>query len=245
MKLYALGTGSGMASKDLNCSCYLVEREDKSFILDCGEGCTQTLMRMDYDICEIEAIIICHFHPDHLCGVFMLLQTMYLRKRTKPLKLYLPEREDEFLGFMQYMYLFDEKFAYALKIRSILDLPKDYPYFSLVENDHLIGYTAVIESGNLPNQQRAYSVRIAGEKGDFAYSSDIGSIKSIEGLIDGVHTFVCDGLHPPYEELERLLGLSIKRVILTHETPDEAIKSLKAKDAERFEAIRQGESYTI
>ncbi|HHV36675.1 MAG TPA: ribonuclease Z [Candidatus Cloacimonetes bacterium] len=245
MKLYALGTGSGMASKDLNCSCYLLERENKSFILDCGEGCTQTLLRMDYDIREIEAIIICHYHPDHLCGIFMLMQTMYLKGRKKPLKLYLPEREDEFLGFMQYMYLFEERFAYELEICSILDLPKDYPYFSLMKNDHLIGYTAVIEEGGLPNQQRAYSVRIAGEKGDMAYSSDIGDIKSIEKLIDGVHTFICDGLHPPYEELERLLELSIKRVIFTHETPKEAIMKLKAQDAGRFEEIVQGESYTI
>lgn len=245
MKLYALGTGSGMASKHLNCSCYMVESGGKSFILDCGEGCTQTLLRMDYDITTIDAIIICHYHPDHLCGVFMLLQTMYLKGRTQPLMLYLPEREDEFRGFMQYMYLFEERFAYVLNIRPITDLPVDYPRFRIQANDHLVGYTAVIDASDLPNLQKAYSLRIRSEEGDLVYSSDIGTIQSIEELIRGAHTFVCDGLHPPFEELERIAALDLERVLLTHETPAEAIAVLQSKNDKLFEKIVEGKVYTI
>lgn len=245
MRFYTLGTGSGIASAVKNASSFLVEASGYRFILDAGEGCTQTLLRLNYPINEIDAIILTHLHPDHIGGIYLLLQTMYLKGRSKVLNLYLAERVDDFLKAMQMQYLYREKFQYELKLKEISELSKDYPLVKAMANDHLIGYTPIIQRDKLPNQQLAYSIRILGGTADLVYTADVTTMRSIVELLKGADTVIADGLHPEFDELLIFKELDIRRVLLSHETPAEYVQVLEADESAIYEEIKEGVWYTV
>ena len=88
-------------------------------------------------------------------------------------------------------------------------------------------------------------MRVSGENGDLVYSSDIGTTDSIAELLQGCHSAIIDGGHPAFEQLEKLKRRDIKRILLTHGTPEASLKSLLADGTGIFEAAKDDLIYRI
>ena len=75
--------GPGEAS-----SCYLLEAEGTRILLDCGSGAL-ALLQASIPLYSIDAVILSHYHADHLadlgCLQYAARIEMDLKKRTKPL----------------------------------------------------------------------------------------------------------------------------------------------------------------
>ena len=66
----------------------VVEFNQHSYMIDCGEGTQIQVRKNKVKIQRIKAIFISHLHGDHYFGLFGLLGTMSLLGRKMPLKIY-------------------------------------------------------------------------------------------------------------------------------------------------------------
>jgi len=245
MEICILGSGSGMPSRALSSSAVLVRSEGLNYLLDAGEGVSKSLLEMDIQSDYLDAIIITHYHPDHVGGLFLLIQMLYLAKRTKPLSLFLPEREQDFLDVLTMFYTFPEKFGFELRVFPVSRIQNEFPSVECIKNDHLLGYQEIIEKNSLKNLQQAFSIRINAPQGAFVYSSDISSTDCILPLIQGAHTLLVDAGHPEAEQIFQLKDCHLKRILLTHEPKTDLSEALREEPCSVFENAVEGKIYRI
>jgi ribonuclease Z len=69
-------------------SAQLVEVQNRSFLVDCGEGTQMQLMKLQANLHRINHIFISHLHGDHYLGLPGLIFTMHLQRRTNELHIY-------------------------------------------------------------------------------------------------------------------------------------------------------------
>ncbi len=245
MEAVILGVGSGLPQVDRNLSALLVKHDGVTILADCGDGTTKLLQQRGVAADDLEAVFITHYHPDHLSGIFMLIQWMYLEGRTKPLLLFLPERPAAFVEMMQLMYTFQQKFSFKLQVLEMSQTELYYDWISTTPTDHLHGYAAIIREHSLSNQMQSWSIKFSSEQGDLVYSSDLGTTDSIAGFIKGVHTIIVDAGHPVAEQILKLRYAEIGRVILTHGiSPSLELQKHLLSEAP-FELARESFSYYV
>ena len=86
MKLHILGCGDAFGSDGHNQSAYLIEAEDRLFLLDCGPTTLLAMKRAAIEPCRLDMIFLSHLHGDHFGGVpFFLIEYLYREPRTRPL----------------------------------------------------------------------------------------------------------------------------------------------------------------
>ncbi|WP_026898307.1 ribonuclease Z [Daejeonella oryzae] len=92
-----LGSSSATPLFNRNPSAQLINVNEKFFLLDCGEGTQQQLLRYGIKATRIDDIFISHLHGDHYLGIVGLLSSLHLNGRSKPLNIYGPTELQEIL----------------------------------------------------------------------------------------------------------------------------------------------------
>ena len=75
MKLFFLGTGSGLPSLKRNVSsiALIFPNRNRFWLWDCGEGTQHQILKTPLKISKLDKIFITHLHGDHLFGLPGLL----------------------------------------------------------------------------------------------------------------------------------------------------------------------------
>jgi ribonuclease Z len=92
-----LGSSSATPIFNRNPSAQALNINEHFYLVDCGEGTQQQMLRFDVKPSRIDHIFISHLHGDHYLGLVGLLSSMHLNGRTKPLKLYCPPELKEII----------------------------------------------------------------------------------------------------------------------------------------------------
>jgi ribonuclease BN (tRNA processing enzyme) len=87
-----LGTADGRANARRNHASLLARIAGKTILLDTGQPCSQTLKRLGVGFNELDGILITHTHTDHVGGLAMLIQAMWLDGRRRTLPIWLPRQ---------------------------------------------------------------------------------------------------------------------------------------------------------
>src|SRR5205823_13391969 len=96
MKVHILGCGDAFGSGGRNQSGYLVEADQRFFLLDCGPTTLLAMKRAGLDPKRLDAILLSHLHGDHFGGIpFFFLEYLYKRPRDKPLHIAGPTGSEE------------------------------------------------------------------------------------------------------------------------------------------------------
>lgn len=88
--VYLLGTGGMMPLPGRALTSLYIRHNGKVLLIDCGEGTQTEIRRASLRFKPIEAILITHFHADHISGLPGLLLTLGNEGREDPLHMYGP-----------------------------------------------------------------------------------------------------------------------------------------------------------
>jgi ribonuclease Z len=83
-----------MPTKDRNLPSVAIVKEGELMLFDCGEGTQRQAMRYGVNISRLSTIFLTHLHGDHIIGIAGLIRTLALNKRTKPLRIFVPQGEE-------------------------------------------------------------------------------------------------------------------------------------------------------
>lgn len=86
-----LGCGSAVPTLRRAPSSQLVSVQNKSLLIDCGEGTQIRLREMKLKMQRIRAIFISHLHGDHYLGIVGLISTLNLLGRSQQLLIVAPK----------------------------------------------------------------------------------------------------------------------------------------------------------
>ncbi len=245
MKFILLGTAPGMPREDRSSSSLYVEAGGKDLLFDCGEGTSWKLLRHGLDGDRLDAIFISHYHPDHVSGVFMLLQMLYLQKRRKPLQLFLPERPEGMVEALGLFYVFPQRFSFPLQIHDCSEAELHHGEVVSALTDHMLNYGQFLRDSRLPNQMKSYAFRITSPEGSLVYTSDISTTDIIMPLIRNSHTVIADALHPRAGQILKLQNAGVERVLLTHGISPELENLLSQEMPPSFEFAIEDRVYLI
>lgn len=92
-----LGSSSATPIYNRNPTAQLLNCNERFYLIDCGEGTQQQLIRYGFKASKIDFIFISHLHGDHFFGLVGLLSSLHLNGRTKPLHLFAPAALKEIL----------------------------------------------------------------------------------------------------------------------------------------------------
>ncbi len=90
MKLTILGTGSATPTLLRNPSAQILSTDHENFLIDCGEGTQNQILRNKIKANKIKNIFISHLHGDHYFGLIGLVSSLNLAHRTEPLTIFGP-----------------------------------------------------------------------------------------------------------------------------------------------------------
>ncbi|SHO56119.1 ribonuclease Z [Vibrio quintilis] len=93
MDILFLGTSAGVPTRKRNVSAIAVtESQGRNwFLVDCGEGTQQQLLRTNLSLNNLQAILITHIHGDHCYGLAGLLASAGMSGRKTPLTIIAPK----------------------------------------------------------------------------------------------------------------------------------------------------------
>jgi ribonuclease BN (tRNA processing enzyme) len=219
MKLHILGCGDAFGSGGRNQSGYLVEADDRLFLLDCGPTTLLAMKRAGFDPRRLDAIILSHLHGDHFGGIpFFFIEYLYLKRRDYPLIIAGPTGTEERVREL-----------YAIMYgsgRTPAELP---PVDFLILSPEQPQSVASIEvfPFRVPHQTHDVSLglRVAYQGKQILFSGDSMWTDLFIEQAKGVDLFLCEcsffdeqpGMHVNYRTLAANLPmLQCKKLVLTH-----------------------------
>lgn len=127
-----LGSSSATPIFNRNPTSQALNINERLYLIDCGEGTQQQMLRFDIKASRIDYIFISHLHGDHYLGLVGLLSSLHLNGRTKPLHIFCPAPLKEII---------DLQFKYS---ETIIQYPLEYTFIDpaqpakLVDNQDII-----------------------------------------------------------------------------------------------------------
>ncbi|MES2113402.1 MAG: ribonuclease Z [Bacteroidota bacterium] len=122
-----LGSSSATPIFNRNPTSQALNINERLYLIDCGEGTQQQMLRFDVKASRIEHIFISHLHGDHYLGLVGLLSSLHLNGRIKPLYIYCPAPLKEIIDVQlkysetEIQYPLEYKFTDAGKVEVLLD----------------------------------------------------------------------------------------------------------------------------
>jgi ribonuclease Z len=98
-----LGSSSATPIYNRNPTSQVLNINERLYLVDCGEGTQQQMLRFDVRGSRIDHIFISHLHGDHYLGLIGLLSSLHLNGRKKALKLFGPSQLKEIID-LQFKY---------------------------------------------------------------------------------------------------------------------------------------------
>ena len=217
-----LGTSDGLPSPDRHHASLLLRLAGQTILLDCGEPCSHTLKRMGVDFNSLDAIFVTHTHSDHVGGLPMLVQSLWLEQRIRPLPLWLPRRAIAPLQhWLHACYLYEPLFHFRLQWKPLT--AQSTPRIGNVRvrvrrTTHLDAARDDFAQDHPQVGFDAFSLLLEGGGKRVVYSGDIGGPRDLIPLLQKpVDVLVVEIAHcNPDQMLDLLSRHEIRHVVFTH-----------------------------
>jgi ribonuclease BN (tRNA processing enzyme) len=237
------GSGPGPLSP---ASCYLVEHDGFSLLLDLGNGAFGALLGLA-DPADIDAVYLSHLHADHCLDVapFIVWHRYSGQSSGKPLPLYAPVGADRRL-----------RMAYDVDDGPIEDV---FDVLAIGPGSFAVGPFEVT-AARTAHPIECYAVRLDAGGRSLVYTADTGPCPEVVTLATGADVLLAEAAHPERAGLPKALHLTgreagehaaaagVGRLLLTHVPAwiDPLEQLAAAREAfPAAELVRPGAGYEI
>lgn len=210
-----------------------VESESMRLLLDCGPTALLAMKREGIDPDALDAVLISHFHGDHIAGLpFLELELGIIRKRTRSLLIAgPPEIEARTRAVVEALYPGRDA------------LPRiPYRYFEYAEGELLEVGAVRVQAFAVKHtpESHPHALRIQVDDKVIAYSGDTEWTDTLITVADGADLFICEATtfatkvenHLNLRTiLERRTELRCRRLLITHMS-DEMLTRLPMEGVE-------------
>lgn len=107
------GTGSPLPDPDRAGPCTAVLADGRFFVVDVGPGATKSIQLLGLPRGRLSALLLTHFHSDHIAELGELVFSSWVGGRTQPLLVYGPEGVEQVVAGFQQAYAFDAGYRTA------------------------------------------------------------------------------------------------------------------------------------
>jgi ribonuclease Z len=112
-----LGTAASIPSETRNTTSILLNYKDENILIDCGEGTQRQIRKAKLNPCNINKILITHWHGDHIFGLPGLFQTLALSGYNKKMDIFGPKKTKEFMK--NFINIFIPVFKFKAEVNEI------------------------------------------------------------------------------------------------------------------------------
>lgn len=234
---HILGTASGaLIKKYPKPASIAVELDESVYLFDCGESCSVSLLENGINYNDIAAIFISHMHPDHVSGIFQLIQQMVLvGKRKDKLTLCLPEEALSITKkFLEANYYVKEALEFPLTFSPIT---RSFIYrdkiarVTVIPNRHLYMKYILSVANKYPDiKMQSFSFLLEAKGKKLVYSGDIRTVSELDPFLKGnaIDLLIMELSHISMQDIHALCRNKIKRIVLTHIHHESDRKKLSA-----------------
>jgi ribonuclease BN (tRNA processing enzyme) len=222
MKLQFLGCGDAFGSGGRFNTCFFVEAESATFLIDCGASGLIAMRRFGIDPNRIGTVFVSHLHADHFGGLpFLLLDAQLYSRRSAPLTLVGPPGFHRRL--MEAMELF---FPGSSSVQR--KFSTEIHEIGVAETNTINGINVTTYQVEHASGAPALALRFACDGKVLAYTGDTEWTENLVPLGRDADLLIAETLffdrqvkyHLDYRTLKANLGrIGAKRVILTHMGP--------------------------
>jgi ribonuclease Z len=123
LHIYFCGTGIPQLTRQAirRPSCLAILTKDEFFVIDAGEGASQTIAALGLPYMAIDKAFMTHWHSDHMGGLAPLINNTWTRGRKTPFDVYGPYGVEDVMAGLNKAYGLDAMFR-AINVRGKLDL---------------------------------------------------------------------------------------------------------------------------
>lgn len=234
MKLTVVGWAGSFPGPDSPASCYLVEHEGTTVLLDLGNGSLGALQRFT-DIYAVDAVFVSHLHVDHCID----LCSYYVARKYRPegpaarIPVYGPRGTADRMAA-----------AYGLSQRT--GMHDEFNFVSHAPGAVQVG-PLTVETARVTHPVETYAMRVSAGGRSVVYSADTGPTDALVNLAQGADvalfeaSFVEGEDNPPDLHLtgaqaaEHATRAGVGRLVLTHLVAWNDTEQVRAEAAADYE----------
>jgi ribonuclease Z len=216
-ELHVLGTAASVPDAEHDTVALALRGSDWAVLIECGGSPLHKLARSGVDSGAIQALILTHLHADHVYGLPMLVQGLWLGGRQAPLPIYGPEETlDLARKLLELFNLADREEIFAVEWHRI---PRREGVQVLEIGNVRITATPVVH-GNWDTRALRFDNRSTGRSA--VYSADTEPCQSLIDLAAGADLLLHEatgehvGHSSPAEAAEVAREAGVVRLALIH-----------------------------
>jgi len=224
------GAGGPMPAPNASGSCVVVVAGERLFVVDAGTDGARNLIRMGYPIGDVEAVLLTHFHSDHLDGLGELATLRWVSvANTSPLPVHGPTGVTTVVDGFNQVYALDKDYRQAHHGDAVAPVsgagmvahPFEPPapgelHPVLAEGDLTIEALRVHHDPVDP----AVGYRFTYKDRSLLISGDTSKSAYVERFAKGVDLLVHDALATNLVEMMHGIALEQNNAVLAHVTDD-------------------------
>jgi ribonuclease BN (tRNA processing enzyme) len=225
VRVVALGGSAAGPNTGAGCAGFLITGGDTSVVIDLGPG-TLLELRKHVDYRALDAIVISHYHLDHILdlGALRFLAKYNPVPMDRKIPLWVPPGSGT--RFAQWGTVFGDP-SEGDFLEAVFDVAEYDPTQSLAIGNLTIGFVRTVHPAP------AWAMRVSGsDGGDFGYTADTGpaAMRDLAEFFRGVALLTCEATEPadprpwngsrghltPGEAGQLATAASAKTLMLTH-----------------------------